>query len=406
MRKIIALMIAMLVLAGCGPTPTLILVDDSQSTPETLEEVVNANNQFALELYSNLSQEKGNVFFSPYSISTALAMTYEGARDETAEEMANVFHFAENKTIRQSSFAAIYNKLNKKDAEYKLHTANALWAQDDYYFLDNYKNTIEQYYGGKITNLDFVRDAENSRKTINNWVEEQTNDKIKDLLPQGSINGMTRLVLTNAIYFKGKWVMEFEKKKTRDSDFWTTPETKIQVPMMRRTDKNAKFNYAETDEVQVLEMVYKGEDISMLVLLPKNKTINELELSVEKIEEWKSMLRNQRVDVYFPKFKFEKSYPLKNNLQNMGMPTAFSENADFSGMDGSKNLFISDVFHKAYVDVDEEGTEAAAATAVVIGLTSMPMNKLFKADHPFIFMIQEKNTGSILFMGRVSNPIA
>jgi serpin B len=402
MRKIIGLVFALLILAGCAPAP--IPVDDSQSTPETLEEVVKSNNQFALELYEYLSQKEGNVFFSPYSISTALAMTYEGAGGETAGEMQEVFHFAENDTVRQSSFAAIHNIINSPDSEYKLHTANALWAQRDYPFVESYKTTIEQYYGGKTTNLDFIGNSEGSRKTINNWVEERTNDKIKDLLPRGSINALTRLVLTNAIYFKGKWVMEFDKKKTRDSDFWTAPETNIQVPMMRRTDKDAKFNYAETDEVQVLEMLYKGEDISMLVLLPKNKTLDELEISTEKLNQWKSMLINQRVDVYFPKFKFEKGYSLKETLSAMGMPTAFSMEADFSGIDGTKDLLIDEVYHKAYVNVDEEGTEAAAATAVVVAMSAAPMQKVFRADHPFIFMIQERSTGSVLFMGRVSNP--
>ncbi|MBN2111923.1 serpin family protein [Candidatus Woesearchaeota archaeon] len=405
MRKIIALVIALLVLAGCNGTVDITHADDSLATPETLEEVVDSNNQFALELYSYLSQKEGNVFFSPYSISTALAMTYEGAGGETAEEMANVFHFAENSTARQSSFAAIYNLINSPDSEYKLNTANALWAQQDYPFLETYKSTIEKYYGGKTTNMDFISNSEGSRKTINSWVEDKTNDKIKDLLPQGSINSMTRLVLTNAIYFKGKWVMEFEKKRTRDSDFWTNIETrtKIQVPMMERTDKDAKFNYAETEEVKVLEMPYKGEDISMLVILPR-ESLDNLSISVEKIEQWKSMLQNQRVDVYFPKFKFEKGYPLKETLSAMGMPTAFSMDADFSGIDGAKGLFIDEVYHKAYVNVDEEGTEAAAATAVVMEMSAMLEQKIFRADHPFIFMIQERSTGSILFMGRVSNP--
>jgi serpin B len=404
---ITALIIALLVLTGCNIHGTVVppVLDDSLATSEGIQSVANSSNQFAFDLYSKLSEEEGNVFFSPYSISTALSMTYEGARGETAEQMADVLHLIEDNTTRRSSFAAIHNIINTPNAEYKLHTANALWAQKNYTFLGNYTNTIENYYGGKITNLDFLRETEKSRKTINNWVEEQTNNKIKDLLPPGSVNYLTRLVLTNAIYFKGTWVKQFDKKDTREQDFRISPDNTVKVPMMRRTDKDARFNYAETEELQILEMLYEGENLSMLVLLPRNENLHELEesLTAEKLEEWKAMLREQKVDVYIPKFKFTQKYSLSRTLAEMGMPLAFTpDEADFSGMDGTSNLFISGVFHKAFVDVNEKGTEAAAATGVVVGMVAMPNS--FRADHPFNFLIQERGTGSILFMGRVVDP--
>ncbi len=212
-------LVAVLVLTGCavpdGTSPGMqdITADDSMAVPEGIKETADANNQFALELYSNLNKE-GNVFFSPYSISTALAMTYEGTRGETSEQIADVFHFNEDDETRRSSFAAIYNILNAKSPKYELSTANALWAQESYPFLVNYTSTIESYYGGRLTNLDFVHNTEASRHTINKWVEDKTNNKIINLLPEGSLNEMTRLVLTNAIYFKGEWVKKFDKKKT------------------------------------------------------------------------------------------------------------------------------------------------------------------------------------------------
>jgi serpin B len=245
-------------------------------------------------------------------------------------------------------------------------------------------------------------------------VEEQTNDKIKDLIPQGTIDALTRLVLTNAIYFKGKWALQFDAKNTKKDDFKVSPGETVKVDMMEQTGKDAKFNYAETENLQALEMPYKGNELSMLVLLPKEDSIKPLEesLSVEKIGELRKQLVEQRIDVYFPKFTFETKYFMVPALTEMGMPTAFSPptptgGADFTGMTAKKELFITNVIHQAFVKVDEEGTEAAAATAVIVGVTSMPLPpKEFRADHPFIFIIQEKKTGSILFIGKVADPTA
>ncbi|MDY6866241.1 MAG: serpin family protein [Halobacteriota archaeon] len=382
--------------------------DDHEAAPEKEMAVVNSSNQFALDLYSNLREEDGNVFFSPYSISTALAMTYEGARGETAEEIQSVFYFPVDDETRRRSFEAIHNNFNKEDADYKLETANALWIQEDYRILDEYIDTIEKYYGGRATNLDFINSTEDSRQTINSWVEEKTNNKIKDLFPQGSLDRYTRLVLTNAIYFKGDWVKQFDESDTRDEDFRVSSNQTVKVPMMRRTGKEERFNYTETEELQLLEMLYEGEELSMLILLPKNDDIESIEesLTFENLGDWKSELRTQQVNVFIPKFTFTTRYSLNENLKEMGMPSAFTEKeADFSGIDGTYKLLIQSVVHQAFVDVNEEGTEAAAATGVSFGITSLPPEpKTFRADHPFIFIIQERETGTILFLGRVTDP--
>jgi serpin B len=375
---------------------------------QDLSSVVNANNQFAFELYSKYKSKEGNIFFSAYSLSSALAMTYEGARGQTADEIQSVFHFPKDDSLRRESFLKIYEQINKKDKKYQLRTANALWAQKDYKFLAEYFNLIDQYYRGKVTNLDFISQTEQSRITINNWVEEQTDNKIRNLIPPGVLNEMTRLVLTNAIYFKGFWDKQFDKKETKEEDFRTSPGNTVKVQMMSLTGEEAEFNYTETERLQILELPYEGEELSMLILLPKGDDLNALEesLNTENLSEWRNRLIEQRVEVYIPKFKFETKYFMAEDLKGMGMPTAFSMNADFSGMTGKKDLFISQVIHQAFVEVNEEGTEAAAATAVVWkGLSVRPKSiKIFKADHPFIFVIQEKETGDILFLGRVTNP--
>jgi len=378
---------------------------------EATSNVIEANNQFAFDLYQKYQdQEEGNIFFSPYSISSALAMTYEGARSQTAQEMQSVFHFPLSDNIRRTGYSNLYQEINKEGQEYELSTANALWAEEEFDFLEEYFNLIEGYYYGKANNLSFKNNPEDSRLTINDWIEEQTKEKIKNLIPSGVINSLTRLVLTNAIYFKGEWVQQFDSEKTREENFYVDEGRTIQAEMMSQAGDEAEFNYFENENLQVLEIPYSGEDLSMLVLLPRNKDLSSLEnsLSRENISLWRESLKEQRVDIYIPKFRFETKYFMKGDLMDMGMPTAFSGNADFSGMTGEGNLFISEVIHQAFVEVNEEGTEAAAATAVVMELKSVGPGSappIFRADHPFIFIIQQKNSGNILFMGRVSEPI-
>lgn len=416
-KKILTIGIALLIVAIVTATAVLFLfpyqpdqppqTDDTGSTQQGIQQVVNANNQFAFDLYSELNKaEDSNIFYSPYSISAALAMTYESAKGQTADEMKSVFHFPESNILRPN-FAAIYNKINKKNKPYKLSTGNALWAQYDYPFLEEYMNRVEQFYGGKAANVDFVNEREKSRQTINTFIEEQTNNKIKDLIPQGILTEMTRLVLTNAIYFKGTWKWEFDKSDTRNQDFKITPTNVVKTPMMYMDPDKATFNYADIGKLQILELPYKGEDVSMLILLPsENLESIEPTLTSQKLNKYKNKMRETKLDaIYIPKFEFDSKYFMKDTLSAMGMPTAFTFDADLSGMDGTLMLYIDKVIHQAYVKVDEEGTEAAAATAVIVAEKSVAMPRnVFRADHPFIFIIQEKETGNILFMGRVTNP--
>ena len=377
-------------------------LDDSQSTSEGVGQVVDGNNEFAFDLYNEWKNGDGNVFFSPYSISTALAMTYEGAKGETSNQMRDVLNYPEDDLTRQSNFARIQNILNKQDKEYKLHTANALWLQKDYSFLDSYLDVTQDYYYAEQNELDFMNKNSEAVDTINGWVEDKTEDKIKDIISELSPD--TRLVLTNAIYFKGDWLKEFDKDDTLGKPFITDSGVTSVDMMYQKED----FNYAETDELQILEMDYKGEELSMMVLLPKeNYSLSDVEINNGNVESWSSSLVEEEVHVYFPKFEFDTKYGMVNTLNRMGMVDAFIPNqADFSGMEGSRELYIGNVIHQAYVKVDEKGTEAAAATVVGMVGSSMPSENqiIFNADHEFVFLIKEKSTGQILFLGKVVNP--
>ena len=395
--------------ADSAPPEGQELPDDNGSTAE-------GNNRFAFDLYRQLASSPDspgrNIFFSPYSISSALAITYEGARGTTADEIRSVLHFPADVTLMREGFAATDALLNHGSENYTLRTANALWAEETYQFLPEYVGTAAQWYGANVTNLDFRNNPEGSRATINRWVEEQTEEKIRDLLPAGSIDPLTRLVITNAIYFKGTWAEQFDPNETRDAEFRVGPNEIVQVRMMQRTDEDAVFRYTETDALQALELPYAhgdGTGLSMLVLLPKgdNLTAVEERLDAGMVAGLRDSLESQRVKVYFPKFTLETEYSLPRELAAMGMPTAFTGDADLSGMDGTRDRFVSDVVHKAFVDVNEEGTEAAAATGVVVNLVSMPLEDttpVFRADHPFVFMIVEEDSGTVLFMGRVADP--
>ncbi len=400
--------------------------EDSGATIEGVKDVVKANNQFSIDLYSEINKESNeNIFFSPWSISTAVAMAYEGARGDTANEMQSVFHFPKNNNIRRASFAKMLNTINKAGGKYKLHTANAIWLQKDYPFLEDYKDTISRYYLGDVKNVDLVNNPKESSSEINSWVSDNTNNKIKDIVSPDMFDDLTRAVLTNAIYFKGKWEDQFDRDDTKPEDFTLESGAKIKVPMMSLTDTDLEFNYAESDGVQILEMQYQGDKISMLVLLPRvginpmderrfemqgikpelsNMSHLESILTEEKFQEWRSKLKPQSVYISMPKYKFETSYSLNDYLKNMGMNIPFSSGADFSGMDGTQMLFIDKVLHKAYIDVYEEGTEAAASTAMMMTMGIDMPDYVFNADHPFIFIIQERETGNILFMGRVNDP--
>ena len=411
--------VLMMSLAGGGFTNEPMKAD----TNEDVKGVAWGNNCFAIGLYQKLGADEGNLFFSPYSISTALAMTYAGAKGETREQMAQALCFPTSPDIlkklrpaRESmtqeefarAFGLIVKDLNARGGQdkYELRVANALWGQEDYKFLPDFVRLVEEQYGGALREVDFVRATERARQTINAWVEKQTNDKIKDLISPGVLDAMTRLVLTNAIYFKGNWATQFKEDRTREAPFTLLDGGKVQAPMMNQKEQ---FGYMETDGLQGLEMPYVGEELSMVILLPRETAgIGDLEkeLTAEKVAEWLGTIHKRDVIVSVPKFKMTSKFNLGKVLRAMGMTAAFSENADFSGMTGSGDLFISAVVHQAYVDVNEEGTEAAAATGVVMRLTSAAPERIpvFRADHPFIFLIRDKVSGSILFLGRVMNP--
>ena len=418
-RKLLVILACALVIAGGlyhyqqNYLPTAPLADDSEATADHVASVVGANNRFAIDLYkayANSTDHRGkNLFLSPYSISVALAMTYEGARGTTAGEMETVLHVPTDAVARRAGHARVHNELNKAGRATILRTANALWAQKAYPFLPDYMGMIERYYAGTSTNLDFSADAEGSRKVINEWVEERTEDRIKDLIPEGALEPATLLVLTNAIYFKGFWSTQFDPDATQDQDFRVTPDRTVKVPMMYLKGKDNPLYYGEGPELQLLEMPYKGEELSMLVLLPRNDDLGALEdsLDAKKLEGIRIGMGKMEVDVYLPRFTFKSKFFMRDTLKGMGMPTAFSNAADFSGMDGSKTLKIDKVIHQAFVEVNEEGTEAAASTAVIMVAKSAGMPRpVFRADHPFIFLIQERATGNVLFLGRVMDPTA
>jgi serpin B len=373
-----------------------------------LKNMARENTAFALELYNQLKTTDGNLFFSPFSISTALAMTYAGARECTSTQMAEALHFTEEPDQFHGVMGELIAGINavQKESDVELSVANAIWAQKGYQFLEDFLRIVQQSYQAELNQVDFSAAAEASRQTINTWVEQQTNQKIKDLLPPGVLNALTRMVLVNAIYFKGFWDHPFKPRDTREMEFWLSTGTTVKVPMMHQKHR---FGYWENDWLQVLEMPYKDESLSLIVLLPKEKTgITDLEqkLNFENMTTWQDRLRKRKIIVFFPKFKIESQFSLGQILSAMGMPDAFDpERADFSAMVGKKELYISAVIHKAFVEVNEEGTEAAAATGVVVGVTSIaPSPPTFKADHPFVFFIRDNASQSILFCGRVLNP--
>jgi serpin B len=372
-------------------------------------DVVKGNNQFAFELYRQLGEQKGNLFLSPYSISTALAMTSAGASGKTAEEMAKVLHFPPQDKLHPA-LAALRYELNGGSSKknYQLSTANALWGAKGYPFRSEFLKLVRDNYGADLTNLDFIRDAEGARRTINAWVEKETQDKIKDLIAPGILNADTRLVLTNAIYFKSNWVLPFKKKRTKDEPFHLSDNATTKASLMNQT---ARFGYAETGHFQALELPYGGKQLAMLVLLPKKDDLAGLEgkLTSGLMAGIVSQLKQQKVVVTLPRFKVTAQFELSDVLGKMGMPSAFRFSHDFSGLTTARErLRISAVIHKAFVDVNEEGTEAAAATAVGIEKQSAERNlkplPVFRADHPFVYMIRDTRSGVVLFVGRLADP--
>jgi serpin B len=384
---------------------------DVSSADEAL--LVEGNSTFAFDLYQALRKEDGNVFYSPHSISLALAMTYAGARGETARQMADTLHFNLSQDNLHPAFNNMAIELDKrgegaegKDGEgFRLNIVNAIWGQKDYSFLPTFLDVLAENYGAGLRILDFINETEKSRVTINDWVSDETEERIKDLIPQGVIDTMTRLVLTNAIYFNAAWQLPFNEDMTSEGPFYTLDGGQVTVPMMKQTES---FGYTEGEGYQAVELRYDGGELSMVILLPVAGQFEDFEegLQAERVNGIIKDLKNTEVSLTMPRFEFDSEFKMKATLAAMGMPIAFSSNADFSGMTGAPDLFIDEVIHKAFVSVDEAGTEAAAATAVIMKLTAAPLEPPVEVtiDHPFIFLIRDIETGAILFIGRVLNP--
>jgi len=381
--------------------PYIVLADnDAVSTVLAARAI----NDFAFDLYKELATEGGNIFFSPYSISAALTMTFAGAREETANEMASTLRFAGNEAEIHASVKSIQDRFDAiSDDLGILDIANRLWLNSGNELLPDFKRIVERYYGAGFSSVDFSREPDNARLTINNWVAQETRDKIKDILSPGSITTLTRLVLTNAIYFNANWEHQFDIRDTRHLPFFSRLNESKLTPMMTRTDS---YFYGENDEMQWIKMPYKIPNISMVVLLPReNETFTQLEeieksLSSESLTRMLSRMRSERVRLQFPRFKDEQNYSLPSVLSKLGMQQSFRPDADFSGlMDIANGLYISDVVHQAFIEVDEKGTEAAATDGVV-SVTGAERVREFNANRPFIYFIYDELTGVILFMGR------
>lgn len=394
------------VFVSLGCSGTLPAQPDAGPSPDK-GPVVKANTEFALDLYRRLAENDGNLFFSPYSISTALAMTYGGARGDTAREMAASLHFDVPPDRLHAAFADLGRDLRGDDKRtFKLHVANCLWGQKDYGFLPEFLTLTDKNYQARLKEVDFINGREEARKEINAWVEGQTNDKIKELVKPGILTSDTRLVLTNAIYFKAAWQHPFQLRTTKPGPFYlaTADKKQVPVPMMHGEIRTGFLN---ADTFQAVQIFYEQRELSMVVFLPRPGSLGAFEksLTAGMLDEWCKKMSDHMVTITMPKFKVTAEFHLNDQLKRMGMNLAFDPNkADFSGMTAEKKLFISHVVHKAFVDVNEAGTEAAASTAVVEQEKSRPPSVNFSVDHAFLYVIRDNRTGSILFMGRVVDP--
>jgi serpin B len=417
---IVLIIVLLLPLIACSqPAPGELLKSDKERiispdvSPSEQALLVEGNSAFAFELYQALRGQEGNLFYSPHSISVALAMTYAGARGDTAEEMAATLHFM----LEQDRLHPAFNWLDAelasrgegaqgKDGEgFRLNIVNAIWGQKDYEFLTEFLDVLAENYGAGLRILDFANETEKSRLAINDWVSDQTEERIKDLIPEGILSPATALVLTNAIYFNAAWKYPFNENMTADGPFYLIDGGQVTVPMMEQTEV---FGYTDGEGYQAVELQYDGNELSMVILLPEagNFQAFEEKLQAQQVCDIISDLQPTGVTLTMPQFEFESEFNLNDTLKDMGMPAAFSGGADFSGMTGSRELYIRAVLHKAFVSVDESGTEATAATAVVMEEEAPEPLVKVTVDRPFIFLIRDIETGAILFVGRVLNPAA
>ena len=388
------------------------------ATENGVDVIINSVNNFAFDLYRKIVNETDeNVILSPFSLYITLSMIYEGAQEDTADEMANILHFPADDGLRQGSFAKLQNDINNRKSKSTLKLSNNVWIQDGLSIKDGFRNNIDNYYFANIEELDFMDNPEGSRETINQWVDKETEGKIKEILPKGSIDKATMIALTNAIYFKGDWKYKFNKENTRDSEFYLENNQTKTVPMMN-IDYNdyddIEFNMFRNKTIQVLELPYIGDTISMMIFLPIDMNNKDYQVNPRSIyeldNELNSVLYQEVIEKFnpveyfyisLPRFSFESDFDMKNNLKPLGIEKAFDPSANFNGITDNTQFWIDEVYHKASITVNEKGTEAAAASSA-IGIAGFPPE--FIADHPFFFTIQDKETGLILFMGRVMDP--
>jgi serpin B len=420
-KLLVPLLLSLLMIVSACARPSYgeeLKSDLPRLTPDVsaadMAELVTGNTDFALALYQLLKEDGGNFFYSPYSISVALAMTYAGAEGETEAQMRQALRFSLGQEGLHQAMNVLDAAINsrgqeargKDDQPFSLKVVNAIWGQQDFNFLPSFLDTLAENYGAGLRTLDFAADPDGARQTINDWVSKETEKRIQNLLPPGSIKEITRLVLTNAIYFNGGWARPFEESATGNAAFHLVDGRQVTVSMMRQSET---LNYGAGQGWQAVELKYDGGELSMVIILPDAGAFNDFEnnLDATTLAAILAGLDSHTVNLAMPKFEFDSQFSLKNALSALGMPVAFTDQADFSGITGQSNLLISDVVHKSFVSVDESGTEAAAATGVIMDLTSAPGGEpvTMTIDRPFIFLIQDNATGSVLFTGRVMNPL-
>ena len=408
--QILLLCMSITALQSCNSSRKSAQNSSAQGKEFNLVQLAESNNRFALDLFKQVNPGRENIIYSPYSISNILALVYGGTREQTAAEMAEVLYFPQNHQDLHGAEKKLGESLDSVNFSpgTEMEIANAIWAQENFTFLPGYFELAGKFYGAPLELVDFIPEdrREKSRIQINEWVSGNTRQHIRDLIPPGLLNTNTRMVLTNAIYFNGKWEYPFTKDSTLPSVFHVSREESLNTMFMSQTKT---FPYYEDEEVQALSLPYKGERMSMLIILPKNtegwKIVSRV-LDPERLQIVISNMQSEKVRVAIPRFKTEMNLNLRKELVTMGMEEAFSRNADLSGMTGEKNLFISEVIHKAYIEVTEAGTEAAAATAAIVGLKAALEEgpKQFRADHPFIYFLRDDKTGCIIFAGRLVRP--
>jgi serpin B len=399
----------LLVFGSCGGVPSPGARPVQGAKDVDLKPIAQNINAFTLDMFRTLRENEDpgtNTLASPYSVATALAMVYAGANGPTADKMRTALHFAANTPEFHNAIGNLGKSLVATD-DYQLRVANALWPHLRYTLLDSYLELMREAYETDVTALDYIGESGEARETINAWVEKATKDRIRDLIPEGALNADTRLVLTNAIYFKGLWVSQFKKDFTADAPFTLLDDSTTEAPMMTQRED---FRYMENDWIQAVDLSYAGDRIAMTILLPGNPADLarlEAELTPDWLQQTLDAMAEQEIDLSIPRFTTDAKYSLTQQLSSMGMGIAFTDDADFSGISGVPDLFISDVIHQAFIEVNEEGTEAAAATAepMATATEAIPMEvPSFRADHPFIYLLRDRETGCILFTGVLAKP--